>query len=100
MVIFGASGDLTKRKLMPALYRLAADRRLSTGFSVIGISRSPFSSRTITPPSGLGADSCFQPTPDTRLTASMACSGVDVVPCSISTYPLYLAIRSVLNMLA
>jgi glucose-6-phosphate 1-dehydrogenase len=39
MVIFGANGDLTKRKLMPALYRLAHDRRLSTGFSVIGISR-------------------------------------------------------------
>ena len=37
MVIFGANGDLTKRKLMPALYRLAYDRRLSTGFSVIGI---------------------------------------------------------------
>ena len=28
MVIFGANGDLTKRKLLPALYRLAYDRRL------------------------------------------------------------------------
>src|SRR5215475_8966059 len=43
MVIFGANGDLTKRKLMPALYRLAWDRRLSTGFSVIGISRTSLS---------------------------------------------------------
>ena len=43
MVIFGANGDLTKRKLVPALYRLSYDRRLSTGFSVIGISRSPMS---------------------------------------------------------
>src|SRR5579862_7151749 len=41
VVIFGANGDLTKRKLMPALYRLAYDRRLSAGFAVIGISRSP-----------------------------------------------------------
>jgi len=41
MVIFGANGDLTRRKLMPALYRLAYDRRLSAGFDVIGISRSP-----------------------------------------------------------
>src|SRR5436305_5440976 len=40
-VIFGANGDLTKRKLMPALYRLAFDRRLSAGFAVIGISRTP-----------------------------------------------------------
>ena len=41
VVIFGATGDLTKRKLIPALYRLAYDRRLSTGFAVIGIARSP-----------------------------------------------------------
>src|SRR5436190_21620698 len=42
-VIFGANGDLTKRKLMPALYRLAYDRRLSAGFAVIGSSRTPLS---------------------------------------------------------
>ena len=41
IVIFGASGDLTKRKLIPALYRLAYDRRLSAGFAVIGVSRTP-----------------------------------------------------------
>jgi glucose-6-phosphate 1-dehydrogenase len=39
MVIFGANGDLTKRKLLPALYRLAYDRRLSASFAVIGNSR-------------------------------------------------------------
>ncbi len=38
VVIFGANGDLTKRKLLPALYRLAYERRLSPGFAVIGIS--------------------------------------------------------------
>jgi len=42
-VIFGANGDLTKRKLLPALYRLAYDRRLSTGFAVVGISRTSLS---------------------------------------------------------
>src|SRR5215471_16972497 len=41
IVIFGANGDLTKRKLMPALYRLAYDRRLSAGFAIVGISRTP-----------------------------------------------------------
>jgi glucose-6-phosphate 1-dehydrogenase len=41
IVIFGASGDLAKRKLMPALYRLAYDRRLGAGFAVIGVSRTP-----------------------------------------------------------
>jgi glucose-6-phosphate 1-dehydrogenase len=43
MVIFGASGDLTQRKLIPALANLAHDRLLSDGFSVIGISRRPMS---------------------------------------------------------
>ncbi|MBA2376574.1 MAG: hypothetical protein H0V75_10660, partial [Rubrobacter sp.] len=32
MVIFGASGDLTARKLIPALYDLAASRRLPMEF--------------------------------------------------------------------
>jgi glucose-6-phosphate 1-dehydrogenase len=41
IVIFGASGDLTKRKLMPALYQLALDRKLPASFAVIGNSRTP-----------------------------------------------------------
>jgi glucose-6-phosphate 1-dehydrogenase len=39
VVIFGASGDLTRRKLMPALYNLAASRALPTGFAVVGVAR-------------------------------------------------------------
>ncbi|MGI8552421.1 MAG: glucose-6-phosphate dehydrogenase [Dehalococcoidia bacterium] len=39
MVIFGATGDLTKRKLFPALYNLALQHLLPTGFSVVGYSR-------------------------------------------------------------
>ncbi len=43
VVIFGANGDLTKRKLIPALYRLAYERRLSPSFAVIGNSRTAMS---------------------------------------------------------
>src|SRR3989454_9729258 len=43
MVIFGASGDLTARKLMPALYNLALNRYLPSGFSVIGVADTPLS---------------------------------------------------------
>jgi glucose-6-phosphate 1-dehydrogenase len=39
MVIFGASGDLTKRKLVPALYSLARDRLLPSAFNVVGVAR-------------------------------------------------------------
>jgi glucose-6-phosphate 1-dehydrogenase len=42
MVIFGATGDLTKRKLVPALYNLAVDDALPQGFSVIGFARRPW----------------------------------------------------------
>src|ERR671912_2929746 len=40
MVIFGASGDLTKRKLLPALYNLRKAGLLSDHFAVIGAARS------------------------------------------------------------
>jgi glucose-6-phosphate 1-dehydrogenase len=44
LVIFGASGDLTHRLLVPALYNLAAARLLPEAFSLIGVARSPSSS--------------------------------------------------------
>jgi glucose-6-phosphate 1-dehydrogenase len=39
LVVFGASGDLTSRKLMPALARLADNRQLPAAFSVVGVAR-------------------------------------------------------------
>jgi glucose-6-phosphate 1-dehydrogenase len=42
MVIFGATGDLTHRKLLPALYNLALEQPLPAGFSVIGFARRPY----------------------------------------------------------
>lgn len=39
MVIFGATGDLTHRKLAPALYNLALERLLPPNFSVVGFAR-------------------------------------------------------------
>ena len=37
LFIFGASGDLTKRLVMPALYNLAKDGALDADFSIVGI---------------------------------------------------------------
>src|ERR1700694_5389907 len=39
IVIFGANGDLTRRKLMPALYQLFCDGRIPPTFAVVGNSR-------------------------------------------------------------
>ena len=41
LVIFGASGDLTRRKLLPAVYELSRGHRLPPRFAVIGIAKSP-----------------------------------------------------------
>jgi glucose-6-phosphate 1-dehydrogenase len=41
VVIFGATGDLTHRKLVPALYNLAADGELPPAVSVTGFARRP-----------------------------------------------------------
>jgi glucose-6-phosphate 1-dehydrogenase len=43
MVIFGVSGDLTARKLMPALYDLAVGQPLPEGFSIVGVSHRDWS---------------------------------------------------------
>src|SRR5580693_8195636 len=43
MVIFGFTGDLTRRKLIPALYNLASQQLLSREFAVIGVGRNAMS---------------------------------------------------------
>jgi glucose-6-phosphate 1-dehydrogenase len=41
LVIFGASGDLTKRKLLPALFHLRQNSLLPAKFSIVGVARRP-----------------------------------------------------------
>ncbi len=41
MVIFGASGDLTKRKLLPALFHLEQSNLLPKNFHIVGVARRP-----------------------------------------------------------
>ncbi len=42
-VLFGASGDLAKRKIYPALYNLFLDKKMPNSFSVVGIGRRDWS---------------------------------------------------------
>jgi glucose-6-phosphate 1-dehydrogenase len=44
LVIFGATGDLAARKIVPALYNLALQRLLPAAFAVVGAARQPLSS--------------------------------------------------------
>jgi glucose-6-phosphate 1-dehydrogenase len=43
LVIFGASGDLTQRKLVPALYKLRRSRRLPPEITIVGVARREWS---------------------------------------------------------
>ncbi|MGB3204045.1 MAG: glucose-6-phosphate dehydrogenase [Crinalium sp.] len=43
LVIFGASGDLTQRKLVPAIYQMKLDRRLPPEITVVGVARREWS---------------------------------------------------------
>jgi len=43
LVIFGGSGDLTRRKLLPAIYNLVLDGSLPPNYAVVGIGRKPWS---------------------------------------------------------
>ena len=42
VIIFGASGDLTHRKLIPALQNLAREGLLSSSFAVVGVATRPW----------------------------------------------------------
>ncbi|MGB7522096.1 MAG: glucose-6-phosphate dehydrogenase, partial [Spirulinaceae cyanobacterium] len=43
MVIFGASGDLNQRKLVPAIYKHKLERRLPPEFTIVGVARRDWS---------------------------------------------------------
>ena len=43
IVVFGASGDLAKRKLIPAVYHLAAQQLLPADFTLLGYARTAYS---------------------------------------------------------
>ena len=45
IVIFGASGDLTKRKLLPAFFHLYSEGLLPHGFALIGYARTPMADK-------------------------------------------------------
>lgn len=43
LIIFGASGDLTQRKLIPSLFNLFCKDRLPSQFNIVGLARTEFS---------------------------------------------------------
>ena len=47
LVIFGASGDLAKRKLLPALFALHCEGFLPKNFAIVGVGRTEMNSESV-----------------------------------------------------
>ncbi|WP_447980668.1 glucose-6-phosphate dehydrogenase [Candidatus Nitrospira bockiana] len=66
IVIFGASGDLTRRKLIPALYNLQLDGMLPPEFVVLGTGRTPLTHEEFRAQLRLGVEEHSRRPPETR----------------------------------
>ncbi len=76
LVVFGASGDLTRRKLVPALYNLAAGGSLPERFAAVGVARRPLSTQDFRDQLQRGADEFSRRRPETGLWHGFA-AGLD-----------------------
>ena len=66
IVIFGGSGDLTKRKLLPALYNLLVDKLLPENFAVLGLGRKTLSDEQFRSIAREGLDQFSRQPPDSE----------------------------------
>jgi glucose-6-phosphate 1-dehydrogenase len=99
MVIFGATGDLSGRKLLPAIYNLANQRLLPPGFAVVGVASSQISPDEFRrrAADSIRAHSRTQPV-DEEILASLI-SSFDYHPLDFSQSDGFKALRSKLEQL-
>ena len=99
MVIFGATGDLTHRKLLPALYNLALEHPLPAGFSVVGFARRPYTDDEF-PATGLESINAYsrQKPVNPQVWESFA-SGIHYLQSSFNDPSGYEKLNSLLNQL-
>jgi len=60
IIIFGASGDLTRRKLIPALFSLCLKHRISANFNIVGFASSKLDNREFKQQMRTGVDEFFR----------------------------------------
>jgi glucose-6-phosphate 1-dehydrogenase len=100
IVIFGANGDLTQRKLLPALYRLAFERRLSAGFAIIGTSRTAMSDDEFRAKLRAGVERYLEDSPfDAALWDEFA-RGIFYIAGDLNDPALYAALKAKLDAVA
>ncbi|MSP59904.1 MAG: glucose-6-phosphate dehydrogenase [Myxococcales bacterium] len=97
MVIFGASGDLTKRKLLPALYSLYRDRLLPHAFSVVGFARRALPA--FTAEMRAGCDQFARRRPVDEAVWSSFADGISYIDGAFDDLAAYLRLKEHLAML-
>src|SRR5262245_20107134 len=96
LVIFGASGDLTRRLLVPALYNLAAGGLLGESYSIIGVARPELSSEAFRSGLEKGLREFATRPVDERIAKSMF-SSVDYVQGDFDDPKVYERLRQTLE---
>ena len=98
-VIFGASGDLTKRKLLPALYNLHLDRLLPANFAVVGFARRPISADEFRAQMLEGVNTFSRNKPAQTARWQEFATGIHYSPGNFDDPAAYQALRALLDKL-
>jgi len=96
MVIFGGSGDLTRRKLVPALYNLSRKRMIPGGFTILGISRSPMKDEEYRSRLREWVDKAEEAAPSDPETWEPFSQGIYYLPANFHDAAMYARLKEVL----
>ena len=99
MVIFGASGDLTERKLIPALFYLSRERMLPPGFSVVGCARTPKTDEQFSQEMSEAVKKFLHLTPESDAFVEGFAKGLHYVADDFSTPEAYQKLKDTLDHL-
>jgi glucose-6-phosphate 1-dehydrogenase len=99
LVIFGASGDLTQRKLVPALFDLCHERALPEGLAVVGFARRPWSTEDFRREMRAGADRFARHRPVEAAPWERFAARLDYVPGAFDDQAAYARLKARLETL-
>src|SRR5574341_884055 len=93
LVIFGASGDLTKRKLIPALFALYKQNLLTEQFAILGVSRSDLSDTAFRERMSEGIKLYSEKQPEEKMLSSF-CKNIHYQSLDAGNSPDYARLRT------
>ena len=96
IIIFGASGDLTHRKLIPALYDLAHERLLPAGFSIVGFAHREYDDASFQQRARDGVETFSRNQPDNEIWESF-CEGIRYVRGDFTVHEDFDRLRETLD---